>query len=347
MNRKFANLIGCAGGVFALVGANGCRETQAKNNLPRMDIAEVQTMDLSRKTRVTGPIRGATRTSLRAEIGGKITKVLVEPGDKVAAGQVLLTIESEAQKKTHVDLEHQVKLAKLKVEKESAKLARIGSEDKEAKERELDIKIAEEELAAIQSRLENHTRLLDKGVVRATSPGRVASVDVSEGDVVTGSSEYTIGSQLLQLNSADSFLVDVSYGERELAFLRKGAKVLVQFPAAAHQPVEGQISRISEAARFEDHTPVFTVTVAFTVSDPDIKLGMTATVETVLERHPTALVVPIDCVGYVGEKTYVQVYSTASAPPQEVTLGIVTPEYAEILDGVASSARVIRNFNRL
>lgn len=59
----------------------------------RVYTESVQVMDIQPIARITGKLQPARKASLRFEVSGNVTQRIVEPGQKVASGEILLQIE--------------------------------------------------------------------------------------------------------------------------------------------------------------------------------------------------------------------------------------------------------------
>jgi RND family efflux transporter MFP subunit len=316
---------------FALA-ASGCGRDAIVS--PGMDVATAVRRDIVRASSTTGVIRGETQTSIRADISGKVTRVLVEPGDPVVANQLLVVIESRELAEKKAMIEHELRVAQLKENGHQAKLAKLAADAADRDDTETDLKVDAENVAYLEGQRSRVIDQISRGDVHATGPGRIATVDVSEGSVVTGANQYTVGSQVCQVMAAESFLIEVIFSEDEISYLKKGQHVAVSIPAVGGKTIDGTVRWISQAARPNDNVSIFSVTVGFHSAESRIKTGMTANVRAELERHDNVLVVPITCLKYREGKPYVQIEHEGARQSRNVSIGITTPDLVELVDGV-------------
>lgn len=94
MNRKYLMLGGAGLIVLALVGAGFY---YLKPVHPDYQVAEASVQDLVETVRTHGTISSAQNVDLSFDRGGRIVKVFVQVGQKVSAGQQLITLENSAE----------------------------------------------------------------------------------------------------------------------------------------------------------------------------------------------------------------------------------------------------------
>jgi RND family efflux transporter MFP subunit len=85
---------GCGKGENAAVTKPGGGRGGAAEAVPVV-LAAARGMELQRTVRITGSLRGLETATLSNRVGGRITKVLVDRGDRVKPGQTLLEIEPD------------------------------------------------------------------------------------------------------------------------------------------------------------------------------------------------------------------------------------------------------------
>ena len=319
----------------------GCTESISAQPAAEQETVSPTRGMIAREISCSGTIRSSVRAAVRAETGGKVEKLFVSPGDDVEGGDVVLRLANPQLHRVRRELEQQLKIRELEVAKAQAKL-KSPAEAADTEQLALDVQIAEAELAIVKLKAESNAEAIAKLTVRAPNRGRVVSVDVAEGDLVTGAHEYSIGSQLYQITSTSDFVVDVNLGERDVSLLTKEAPVRLTLPSLRDLPVEGRIVRISEAARQGERAAVFPVEIAFTSNNPLIKIGLSARVTIEVERQAEALLVPIECVRYAQDGAYIVEKYGKESRRRPVKTGIVTEDLVEIREGLEDGAFLVR-----
>ncbi len=246
-----------------------------------------------------GPIEAVLRfsTNLEAEsevqvfsqAARQVTELLVEEGDQVAKGQVLVRLQDDEQK---------------------AELARIRSQQKKA-QREYDRQqnlfskelISEQtmneatyEVEQLEIALEDARRNLGYTEVRAPIAGTLTGRHVNLGDHIT------VNQHLFDLVDFDTIVARVYVPEKEMARLSKGQTARL-FSASM-----GEGTRSGEVVRIAPIVDARSGTVKATVGIPrhqGLLPGMYVEVELVTDTHPDALLVPKRAVVYDNDQGFV------------------------------------------
>lgn len=132
--------------------------------------------------RFTGQIEAAARTDLGFELGGRITEVLVEEGDVVAAGTVLARLDTSALIPERAALEAELaalaadaELARLTLARNDALTERgfrsVAAQD----DARLTLARAEAGMAAVRARIAGVDVRLEKSVLTAPYPARIGA----------------------------------------------------------------------------------------------------------------------------------------------------------------------------
>ena len=141
--------------------------------------------------RFTGQIEAAARTDLGFELGGRITKMLVEEGDVVASGTVLARLDTRALIPERAALEAELaalaadaELARLTLARNDA-LSERGFRSVAAQDdARLTLARAEAAMAAVRARMAGVDVRLEKSVLTAPYPARIGARIADPGQTV-------------------------------------------------------------------------------------------------------------------------------------------------------------------
>ncbi|HEY7352276.1 MAG TPA: efflux RND transporter periplasmic adaptor subunit [Terriglobales bacterium] len=89
--------------VLAVLLSTGCAKTEAKPPAPQALPVKVETVDLSavpRTDEYVATVKSRRSASIQPQVDGTLTKILVKSGERVHAGQVLMTIDPLKQQAT-------------------------------------------------------------------------------------------------------------------------------------------------------------------------------------------------------------------------------------------------------
>jgi RND family efflux transporter MFP subunit len=319
-----------------------------------VEVATATPRILAGRIRVPGRIepnayRAVTVTPL---VAGRVLRVPVELGDRVAGGQTLAVVYgpelAEAQTrflsmKAQLDYDHQ-RLRR------TERLVAIGA----ASQQEL------EEVRAVHTghatEVEGaRTRLLLLGIpeertAQLSSPDAI-SAEVNVPAPVSGVVIERVANVGLVVEPAMKLftVADLSsvWGigavyERDFAAIRVGSSVVLKTPAYPGVELGGRVSYIDP--QVSDETRTASVRVGVANPEGKLRLGMYVDMEIETDDGRTGLAVPRESVQTVGARSFV--YLVDSSDPgrfveREVRLGRTFQDFVEILEGLASGEVVV------
>jgi HlyD family secretion protein len=283
--------------------------------------AEVVRDTLVLSVSASGQAEAWRRATMTAEVAGRVERVPVQEADRVAGGELLVALDS-------TDMQ-------LALERAEARLAQAEADYREKllfdedlapdvraeRERAQRLKsgLTEAEIAVREARLD-----LQRTRVRAPFPGRVASVNVVPGQLVSQ------GANLLTVVDLDPIKVEVQVLEGELAHLAPGGTAELRFSAFPDEVFTGTIRTINPIV--EQQTRTAKVTVVVPNGEGRILPGMYARVELEAQRIPDRILVPRSAILERDRRTMLFVYEDGRAKWRYVTTGLENDEYVEIVE---------------
>jgi RND family efflux transporter MFP subunit len=153
---------------------------------------------IEQMTEFVGTVKSRRSTDIQPQVEGFITRIAAKPGQRVAAGALLMEIDSRVPQAQVASLESvlaqreiDVTYARQEAER-AAKLLKAGAASQmEADRAANDLKAAEAQLKTVQEQI--RTARTDLGYYRVTAPtaGIVGDIPVREGDRVTKATKLT------------------------------------------------------------------------------------------------------------------------------------------------------------
>ena len=224
-----------------------------------------------------------------AEAERRITQLLVEEGDDVAKGQLLLRLQDEAQRTEVARVESQLAKAKREYERQTNLWEQqLISEETYS---EATVNLEQLELA-----LRDAKRELGYTEVRAPIKGTITERFVNVGDQVT------VNQHLFDIVDFDSIVARVYVPEKELYRLQPGQVARLFAEAAGTDARTGTVDRL--APRVDPKSGTVKVTVAIPRSE-NLLPGMYVTVELITEVHEDAVLVPKKALVYDADQIFV------------------------------------------
>lgn len=143
-----------------------------------------------------------------------------------------------------------------------------------------------EEIAVAQARvtqaevaLSQAQSALEKAELRAPFIGTIGEIRVREGEMVNA------GVPLLTLGDLDHLRVETTdLNEIDIPLVRVGQEVRIAFDALPEKAIQGRVIRIAPMASLEEGGTNYTVIIELEEQDPDLRWGMTAFVDILVER---------------------------------------------------------------
>ncbi len=311
------------------ISASDTTQSAAVRNAVLVNLKDLKTQEFVSRIKVRGSVSSRTNVLLSAETGGRITGVRVQEGQKVKAGQVLVTLDNDVLKNNIKELQTSLELAEAVYERQANLWEQnIGTEIQylEAKNR----------VESLQSRLNTARSQLDQSIVKAPFAGSVDQVPARLGEMAQP------GMPLIRIVNQDNMYIEAAVSERFISALNKGDKVLVNFPVL-NKNIDSEITAISEVINEENRT--FDIEVRLPRMDFVTKPNQVVILEVTDYRNPEAITVPTEVILSDAQGKYLYVAENSdnhlTAKRVYVTPGRTQDGMTEITEGLDSSSKLI------
>jgi len=181
-------------------------------------------------------------------------------------------------------------------------------------------------LATAQNALNNAT-------ITAPISGYISYKNITKGQL-TGQ-----GVEVFTIKNASIVNAEISVTESVIPFITEGTQAQVLISSISETPFTGNISLVNTVKN--PQTGMYTVKVSIENKDNLIKVGMFADVTLTTGYNPTATIIHSDSIMQQNNETYVYVANGNTAEKRNILTGIQTPEYTEILSGIAPGEIVV------
>lgn len=277
------------------------------------------------EVRAVGTLNAIHSVEVTTEVSGRVVELDLEPGQRVAEGELLVRLDD---RQARADLQViEAQLADARRQLERARRLRSNNSISQSQVDELttavDVALAQRESARV--RLENH---------RITAPfaGVVGLSDISVGAYLSD------GTSITTLDTTERMELRFAVPERFIGEVGVGQGVQATSPAFPGETFEGQLAelgtRISELSR--------TLPVRALIDNRDGRLRpgqfMSASL-TLRERQ--GLVIPEQAVIIRGDETYVFVAEEGAARRVTIQTGARLPGRVEVTDGLGEQQAVV------
>jgi RND family efflux transporter MFP subunit len=363
-------------GVFGACTSPASKDASTTSAAPAppavaVESARIEVRELSRTVEAIGTLDPNEEVTVSNQVEGPVSRVLVDLGDFVKAGQVLATLDTS-------ELELAVRQQTAALQQE---MARIGISDPGANIEESatsQVKQAEATLSEARSRLERTKRLTDEGVlsrqqldeqqakfdvadatvklaresvrnIKATIAARKAALDLAQkklGDArITAPMSGLVKERLvsegtyLKANSPVVTLVQnsplklrVDMPETAIELVRTGRAVRFTVDSFPGKMFDGRISRLSPSVNQQSRTLKLEALVDN--SNGALKPGLFARVTILTGKTEKSLVAPLSALFTVAGLEKVFVIDGGKVSERIVRTGSRGIDYVEIVEGV-------------
>ena len=316
----------------------------------------------------TGTLEARVSTTISPKIAGRIGEVLVDQGDNVQQGQLLVRLDDE-------ELQQLVEIAGANVEAANAALQRLMADKNRAiavfeqskrnhdrvqslKEKNAttqeDVDRAVESLAvatadttraeaaitegqkgllAAEKTLEYHRARLADTIIKAPFGGLVVGRQREAGDIAVP------GSAILTLISTDVLWIRAWVDETEMSKLTVDQPARIVFRSQPERDFAGKVVRLAKQADRE--TREFVVDVQVSELPENWAVGQRAEVFIETDRQDEVLTLPLMTLNRRDEHDGVFVAEEGTARWRAVTLGVRGREDVEVREGLSESEMVL------
>jgi RND family efflux transporter MFP subunit len=334
---------------------------------PTVAVVKAAHEDLSRSVSLTAEFLPWQDVEIHAKVAGYVKQMNVDVGDHAKTGDVLAVLEipeiqdelNQADAAVQTARE-EVKSAQAAYDETNLLAGRMAEAAKEsqgliaqqdidtadAKNRANDANLAaaKQKVVEAQANADHLRDMVAYSKITAPFDGvvtrRYADVGalVQAGTVQAGTSSNSNSMPLVSFEQLNRLRLEFPVPESAVAFVHVGDPVEVTV-SSLNKTFQGQVSRFAQKVDTATRTMMTEVDVDNT--DFSYTPGMYATVRLILAEKKEALAVPIQSVSTGDKPTVMVVNKDNKVEQRNVTVGLETPNEAEILSGVKEDDLVL------
>ncbi len=204
-----------------------------------------------------------------------------------------------------------------------------------------DIAQAQAQVNSAQVAVDQATRNLDQAKIVAPFDGTVAAVNYVIGQLTPGGSGGSTSSPVITLVNMNNLQTQVSLSEVDIAKVKPSDPVNLTFDALGTQTFPGKIVSISPVGTITSGVVNYTVTVALTKPDPQIKPGMTTEASFVVAQDNNVLMVPNRAIHTQGTQHTMTILFEGKQIPVVVQTGLSNDTQTEITGASTPSGQPV------
>ena len=335
-------------------GRTGTDAVFTKRSAPTT--AVVGNRDISFAVTAAGDIGPLDAVSVRPEVGGLISKLTLDIGDKVKKGDVLFELDDKDLQTEKTSRTTEIAGAKLAVETQrlnlekaklnfdrvqglfSSKLVAQEAFDNARIEHDLtknSLDIARNRLEGAQTALQQVEDRLTKTVIRAPFDCTILTRPVSVGQAVSGSSGFNSGTEVFTVANLTDMIITAHINQADVTRLKVGQEVSVEVEAVAGLKLVGHVDRIAPLATFKNGVKGFATRVSLKNAEEKVRPGMTANLTVPLISAGNVLAIPLGAIFNEQGDTFVYLQSGEGRfEKRSVGLGVANYDFVEVVKGL-------------
>lgn len=274
-----------------------------------------------------GTVQSSQNLDVHFAVSGKISQLNVREGSTVNAGDVMAVLSSD-----------QVVVA-----------ARQADVDYESAQSNLDqllhppVTASQSDIAAQRAKVEGlrmtataRQRDVDSLTVRSPIDGVVTARGINIGDKV-GANQATA---LFTVADYSQMQVTIAVDELDVGKVKPGQKARVTIDALPGKTYNAEVLRVAAGGTQQQGVATFPVTLS--MENPgEVKSGMTANVDILIDQKDNVLLVPLEAVVKRGGRSFVRTMVDGKMTQVPVTTGLANDTVIEIVSGLKEGDTVV------
>ena len=297
-----------------------------------VEAVTVRKMALRDDAEAVGSLKSRQSVMLRPEVGGRITQLNFQDGQRVRRGQVLVQLDDQLPRAQIQQSQAELSIAQANHKRNQELVAQGFISQRSVDESAANLEVAQAKLALAQATAQ---RLK----IVAPFDGIAGIRGVNVGDYLKD------GADIVNIEDLDAVYVDFRLPERLQSKVRPGQTAQVTFDALPGVRYAARVHAISPQIDADGRA----IAVRGCIDNRRLQLrpGMFARVTTVFSERSDARVVPEEAIVPDGSSPYVLKVVEGKEPGSKVTrrtpvqLGVRSPGWVEVLDGLSAGDLVV------
>lgn len=183
------------------------------------------------------------------------------------------------------------------------------------------------DIAAAEARIAAAQAALKSAWIEAPFEGTITASNPKPGDQIEPNM------QAFRLDDLSRLLLDVQVSEVDINRIQTGQEAILSFDAILDVEYHGEVTEVAPVGTSDLGVVDFTVTVELSDADENIKPGMTAAVNVVVENLEDVLLVPNRAVRFKDGERIVYTLVGGELTPVAITLGSTSESTSEVVGG--------------
>jgi len=293
---------------------------------PSVLVGHAQTGPVSHEISAVGSLRSNESVVIQPEITGRVSEISFNEGEAVLKGATLIRLDDSVYRAELQQAEAQLALSKANFERASDLFKRGNAAARTRDETLAQMRVAEANVALGRA-------LLEKTNITAPFDGVLGLRQLSPGDYVKP------GDKVVNIEDIDPVKVDFRIPEVHAAVLKVGQEILIALDPLPGKLFKGAVYAIDPLIDPNGRAVVLRATVEN--EQHELRPGMFARVNLVLDRRDDAIMLPETAVFPMGLKRFVFKAVDNKAVRAEVETGLRRDGKVEIISGITLEDAIV------
>ncbi|MFH2035902.1 MAG: efflux RND transporter periplasmic adaptor subunit [Candidatus Zixiibacteriota bacterium] len=320
--KKKSKLILIIGGVVVVAALIITNFVVSKRDATEVYVEKVSISDLTEEVSASGYIQPETKVNITSQVTAEIISIPVKEGQTVSRGQLLAQLDTvqlqtdrdqsrfsleeiiartEAQKSLYLQAEEEFERQKQLYERELTSETAFKNAEYSYKNSKFSYEAMQSQTQQAQSRLDKAEDNLSKTKIIAPMNGVITYLDAEVGEIAAAQTPYSQGRTLMVISNLLTFEVEVDVDETEITKIELGQQAKIEIDAFVDTTFKGEVVEIGNTAvvssqNSNETATNFKVKVLFKDHNPQIRPGMSATVDIITNSREQVLSIPYGAV---------------------------------------------------
>ncbi|MBO7106644.1 MAG: efflux RND transporter periplasmic adaptor subunit [Verrucomicrobia bacterium] len=304
-------------------------------------VQKVKRRSIQLSITAAGDISPAEQVSVIPETSGRIKALLVDIGDNVKKGDVLVTLDDETLLKERDTQTTEIEGSRLQVERDKRSYDRAQQlfdkgllSTAEYESALATYQISTSNLVRSEKSLAQIDERLSKTQILAPFDCTVLTRPVSVGQAVSGSDGASGGTECLTVADLNQMIIDAHINQADVTRMKLGQEVNIQVEAVTGLKLTGVVERIAPQATLKNNIKGFSCRILLKNPDERVRPGMTANISSPIALADNVLTVPLSAVFTEGGERFVYIKKGDNWEQRTVKIGVADFSFVEIQDGL-------------
>jgi HlyD family secretion protein len=320
------------------------------------ELVSPEQRNLVKRTTVAGSMEARRQVDVKPQATGIISRLLVQPGDMVRAGDIIATVKIIPDMAQLNEAKNRVEAAQINLTEVQREYDRTQALYKDGVVSREDYEVQNNRLAAAREGLvaaQSQVQVITSGQsarsgnisitnLRSTMTGMVLSVPVKEGAAVSSTSVFTEGTTVAKIADMSDIIFRGYIDETEVALLQTGMDVELHLGSMQELTIPAKLTYIAPEGVMQNGAKMFELKADADIPEGvNIRSGYSANASILLGSLNNVLACDEKAISFEDGKTYVYVLTSPPNDTQNqqferrpVTIGLSDGLSIELKSGV-------------